>query len=159
MFARGAGKARILLALDEINNANLIGMAGHESRAMAECQKMELDIHGLSQALNFPNSQITNDVFTNCKRHEWFYAASAAVERKGMEDLGDSELSPPLRQLKVRERWVKDNEHVFHDFAPYLESPWIYPAITDRKVRRAIEEIRQRPEYGDAPCSTGNSAT
>lgn len=152
-------KNTILLVLDEAVNANLVGAAGHEVRALAECQKMGLDMHILVQAPSFPSSQIANDVFTNCKRHEWFYAASAAVERKGMEDLGDTELSPPLRRLKVRERWVKDCDEVFHDFAPLLETPWIYPELTDRKVRRAIEEIRQRSEYGAATCpaATGSS--
>ncbi len=154
-------KGRILLVLDEAVNANLVGAAGHEVRALAECQKMGLDMHILVQAPTFPNSQIVNDVFTNCKRHEWFYAASAAVERKGMEDLGDTELSPPLRRLGVRERWVKDCDEVYHDCAPLLETPWIYPELTDRKVRRAIEEIRQRREYGEAICSSsiGSSET
>jgi hypothetical protein len=145
---------RILLVLDEATNANLIGEAGHEIRALAECQKMGLDIHILVQSPNFPNP---TDVFTNCRRHEWYYAASAAVERKGLEDLGEPELFPPLRKLRVRQRWVKQDSDVFFDEAPLLESPWIFPELTNRKVRKAIEEIRQRPEYGESTCSTGSS--
>ncbi len=154
-------KGRILLVLDEAVNANLVGAAGHEVRALAECQKMGLDMHILVQAPTFPNSQIANDVFTNCKRHEWFYTASAAGEKKGLDDLGDPELSPPLRRLKVRERWVKDCDEVYHDFAPLLETPWIYPELTELKVRRAIEEIRHRREFGDTVCpiTIGSSET
>jgi len=145
--------------MDEATNAGLIGAAGHETRACAECQKMGLDMHILVQAPNFPNSQITSDIFTNCKRHEWYYAASAAVERKGLEDLGDPDLEPPLRRLKTRERWVKDCDEVYFDRAPLLETPFIFSELTDRRVRQAIEEIRQRPEYGDIPFSTGKSET
>jgi hypothetical protein len=154
MFGHDRANRRILLVLDEAVNASLIGGAGHEVRALAECQKMGLDMHILVQAPTFPNSHIASDVFTNCKRHEWFYAASAAVERKGMEDLGDTDLYPPLRKLAVRERWVKDCDQVFHDFAPLLETPWVFPELTDRKVRRAIEEIRRRPESSNSQPDT-----
>ena len=59
--------------------------------AAAECQKMGLDIHVLVQSLNFPNSHITDGVLTNCTRHEWMYAANAAVARKAADDLGNSD--------------------------------------------------------------------
>ena len=51
----------MLLILDEATNANLVGAAGHEVRALAECQKMGLDIHVLVQSLNFPSSYVTDD--------------------------------------------------------------------------------------------------
>jgi hypothetical protein len=152
---RSRAVPRVLLVLDEATNCNLIGAAGHEVRALAECQKMGLDMHILVQAPNFPNP---NEVFTNCTRHEWFYAASAAIERKGMEDLGMTELDPPLSKLSVGERWVKDGTRVFHDFATRIESPWVFPELTDRKIRRAIADIQQRKEYGELPCSTGSAA-
>src|SRR5207244_3204885 len=82
---------RVLLVLDEATNANLVGAAGHEVRALAECQKMGLDIHILVQSLNFPSAYVTDGVLTNCTRHEWYYAANAAVARKAAEDLGDTD--------------------------------------------------------------------
>jgi hypothetical protein len=150
---------RVLLVLDEATNANLVGAAGHEVRALAECQKMGLDIHVLVQSLNFPNSQITDGVLTNCTRHEWMYAANAAVARKAADDLGDSDLEDAIRRLGVGERYVKERDQVWFETVPELPNPWVLPQLAARKTQRAIEEIRQRPEYGNQPCSPGASAT
>jgi hypothetical protein len=150
---------RVLLVLDEATNANLVGAAGHEVRALAECQKMGLDIHILVQSLNFPNSQITDGVLTNCTRHEWMYAANAAVARKAADDLGDSDLEDPIRRLGVGERYVKERDQVWSETVPALPTPWVLPQLAARKTQRAIDEIRLRPEYGNQPCSPGASAT
>lgn len=151
---------RILLVLDEATNANLVGAAGHEVRALAECQKMGLDIHILVQSLNFPSSYVTDGVLTNCIRHEWFYAANAAVARKAAEDLGNHDLETVIRNLKVGERYVKDRDHVFCDQVPLLPDPWIFPKLAERKVQKAIARIRQRPEYGgNDSCPPGTTVT
>ena len=52
---------------------------------------MGLDLHVLVQSLNFPTSHITDGILTNCTRHEWMYAANAAVARKAADDLGNSD--------------------------------------------------------------------
>jgi hypothetical protein len=154
------GYPRVLLVLDEATNANLVGAAGHEVRALAECQKMGLDIHVLVQSLNFPSAYITDGVLTNCTRHEWFYAANAAVARKAAEDLGDPELEDVIRRLKLGQRYVKERDLVFHNDVPKLPNPWIYPQLAERKVQRAIAEIRRRPEYvGDDECPPGATVT
>ena len=150
---------RVLLVLDEATNANLVGAAGHEVRALAECQKMGLDIHILVQSLNFPNSQITDGVLTNCTRHEWMYAANAAVARKAADDLGDSDLEDSIRRLHVGQRYVKERDQVWFETVRELPNPWVLPQLAARKTQRAIEEIRLRPEYGNQPCSLGGSAT
>lgn len=157
--ARPRSTPRVLLVLDEATNANLVGAAGHEVRALAECQKMGLDIHVLVQSLNFPTSYITDGVLTNCTRHEWFYAANAAVARKAAEDLGDSELDQAIRRLKTGERYVKERHQTFFDTVPAIANPWVFPQLADRKVHRAIDEIRQRSEFGGHPCSTGENET
>jgi hypothetical protein len=151
---------RVLLVLDEATNANLVGAAGHEVRALAECQKMGLDIHILVQSLNFPSSYITDGVLTNCTRHEWFYAANAAVARKAAEDLGNTELEATIRQLSVGQRYVKERTHTFFEVVPELPNLWVFPQLAERKVQRAIDLIRQRPEYGgDDECPPGATAT
>jgi hypothetical protein len=139
---------RVLLVADEATNANLIGAAGHETRALAELQKAGLDIHVLVQSLNFPSAFITDGVLTNCIRHEWFYAANPAVARKAAEDLGDPELVASVRNLKVGERWVKDRSGVRFERVPKIENPWVFGELAEIKTRRAIEEIYRRPEYG-----------
>jgi hypothetical protein len=150
---------RVLLVLDEATNANLVGAAGHEIRALAECQKMGLDIHILVQSLNFPSSHITDGVLTNCTRHEWMYAANAAVARKAADDLGDSEYEGRIRTLGVGQRLVKERDRVSFETVPPLPCPWVFPQLAAKKTQRAIEEIRQRPEYGNLPCSTGANET
>jgi hypothetical protein len=151
---------RVLLVLDEATNANLVGAAGHEVRALAECQKMGLDIHILVQSLNFPSGYITDGVLTNCIRHEWYYAASAAVARKAAEDLGDSELEQQIRHLRVGQRYIKERNYVGFEVVPPLPQPWVFPQLAERKVQKAIARIRQRPEYGgNDQCSTGATVT
>ena len=137
---------RVLLVLDEATNADLVRI--HEVRALAECQKMGLDIHILVQSLNFPSSFITDGVLTNCIRHEWFYAANAAVARKAAEDLGDPELFNSIRSLGVAERYIKDRDSVYFEKVPRLESPHVLPELAELETLRAIEEIYQRDEYG-----------
>jgi hypothetical protein len=139
---------RVLLVLDEATNANLVGAAGHEVRALAELQKFGLDVHILVQSLNFPSAYITDGVLTNCVRHEWFYAANPAVARKAAEDLGDPDLVGSIRRLKVGERWVKDRDAVRFEKVPELLNPWVFPELAEIKTRRAIEQIYERPEYG-----------
>jgi hypothetical protein len=151
---------RVLLILDEATNANLVGAAGHEVRALAECQKMGLDIHVLVQSLNFPSAYVTDGVLTNCTRHEWFYAANAAVARKAAEDLGNVDYEPQIRALGVGERYVKDRARVEFQAVPAIKQPWVFPQLAARKVRKAIEIIRKRPEYGGPDeCQPGVTVT
>lgn len=158
--SRSTPSPRVLLVLDEATNANLVGAAGHEVRALAECQKMGLDIHILVQSLNFPSSYVTDGVLTNCTRHEWYYAAHAAVARKAAEDLGNSDLDSAIRNLRIGERYVKERERIQFEKVPALSQPWIFPQLAERKIRKALLEIRQRPEYGvTESCPTGASAT
>ncbi|MBI5760420.1 MAG: hypothetical protein HZA46_18045 [Planctomycetales bacterium] len=58
-YARSRQKSvpRMLLVIDEATNANLIGAAGHEVRALAELQKKGLDMHILCQSPSFPRRQ------------------------------------------------------------------------------------------------------
>jgi hypothetical protein len=149
----------VLLILDEATNANLVGAAGHEVRALAECQKMGLDVHILVQSLNFPTAQITDGVLTNCIRHEWMYAANPSVARKAADDLGDTDLEGSIRRLSVGERYVKERDRVRFEIVPELPNPWILPQLATRKTQRAIDEIRLRPEYGTSSCSIGDNET
>lgn len=157
---RGTSQPRVLLVLDEATNANLVGAAGHEVRALAECQKMGLDVHVLVQSLNFPSPYVTDGVLTNCTRHEWFYAANPAVARKAADDLGDPELAATIRSLKVGQRYIKERDRVFLDRVPSLPNLWIWPELAARKMQQAIAAIRQRPEYGDDDsCPPGTTET
>lgn len=144
----------VILALDEANNARLIGASGYEARAAAECQKMNLHIHILVQTLDFPSSEITDAILTNC-RHEWFFNANEAVIRRAAADLGGRDYEPILRSLTAGERLVKDRNRVFREYVPMLEEPWGFPQLAKRKTERALAEIRRRPEYRTPAPSDG----
>ncbi|MBN8627060.1 MAG: hypothetical protein J0M17_16395 [Planctomycetes bacterium] len=149
---------RILLVLDEATNANLVGAAGHEVRALAECQKMGLDVHILVQSLNFPSAFVTDGVLTNCTRHVWYYAANAAVARKAADDLGEPELAEVVRALKVGERYVKERERVFFERVPALANPWTLEELARRKLAAAVAAIRARSEYGPPDDDSGDDS-
>lgn len=148
---------RILLVLDEATNAQLVSAAGHEARAMAECQKMGLDIYTIAQSLSFPTPQITEDVLSNSVIHEWYFTASSAVARRAADDLRDSQLANEISQLKTGERYVKDRNVVYRDKVPFIESPWVFPELTELKARRALDEIRKRPEFQLEPWNPGET--
>jgi len=137
----------VILVLDEATNADLIGESGYEMRAAAECQKMGLAIHTLVQSLNFPSTEITEGMLTNCLRHEWFFAANEAVVRKAAADLGGKDYEEGLRSLKPGERYVKERNRVFREYVPMLDDPWGFPGLTKKKAQVALLQIEQRPEY------------
>ena len=137
----------VILVLDEATNANLIGASGYEVRAVAETQKMGLALHTLVQSLNFPSTEITDGMLTNCLRHEWFFAANEAIVRKAASDLGSKEYEAGIRSLKPGQRYVKDRDRVFREYVPLLEDPWGFPGLARKKAQRALEEIKKRPEY------------
>ncbi len=138
---------RVRLALDEALNANLVTQ--REAKATAELQKAGLDIDILVQNPNFPSS-FSDDIFTNCRRHEWYFCGHADVARLGAIDLGNPDYQHELMTLKVGERFVKQNHRVWKEYVELLEEPWGYPELTQLKALRALEQIRCRPEYKDA---------
>jgi hypothetical protein len=137
----------VILALDEATNAGLVGASGFETRAAAECQKMGLAIHVLVQSLNFPSSDITEALLTNCLRHEWYYAANEAVIRKAAADLGSKDYEAVLRTFSAGQRCVKDRNRVFYEYVPLLDDPWGFPGLSRKKASLALAEIKRRPEY------------
>lgn len=141
---------RVLLVLDEATNAGLIGATGHEVRAMAETQKMGLDFHVLVQSPNFSSPYTTDAIFTNCVRHEWFFAANDAVARLAASDLGDPYYRDKVRDLRTGERYVKHKTQVFLERVQMLEDPWVFPGLAEKKSEIALQEIRKRPEFEDA---------
>lgn len=137
----------VILALDEANNAGLIGASGYEARAAAECQKLNLHIHILVQSLDFPTADITDAVLTNALRHEWYFNAHEAAVRRAAADLGHKDYEGQIRNLKPGERLVKDRARVFREYVPLLPDPWGFPGLARKKAEQALREIRRRPEY------------
>jgi len=142
---------RVLLVLDEAVNAGLVGAT--EVRALAECQKMGLDIHILVQSLNFPNAHITDGVLSNCVRHDWFYQANASVCTAAAADLGSPEYRDKIRTLGIGQRFVKCRDKVYREQVEMLADPWGVSGIAKVKARKALKEIYQRPEYWSPSCS------
>jgi hypothetical protein len=139
---------RTLLLMDEATNAGLV--TDYEVQAMAECQKMGLDITVLVQLLDFPNSDITKGVLANCLRHEWFYNSSADVLRAAAADLGKSEHSDradEIRHFIVGQRYVKERHRVWRDRAKLLPDPWGLPGLSEQKTQQALTEIYQSEDY------------
>lgn len=142
---------RVLLVLDEATNANLVSQ--HEVHALAECQKMGLDVHILVQLLDFPSSQIAGGVLTNCIRHDWFYASDPAVARKAADDLGlPPEGATEIRKLKIGERYIKTRIGVKRDRVKMLPNPWVWGKLAAIKSYKALSRIRKRPEYQEQSC-------
>lgn len=161
-YARSRSKSvpRVLLVIDEATNANLIGGAGHEVRALAELQKKGLDIHILCQSPSFPSAFVEDGVFTNCVEHHWFFAANDAVAQKAARDLGDPEYRQRVRNLRRGERYVKWLNRVTFERITPLPDPWVFPGLADKKAYQALSEIRKRPEYWSPACpSTPTSST
>ena len=148
---------RVLLVLDEATNANLIGAAGHEVRAMAELQKKGLDVHVLVQSPNFPNSFIEDAILTNTIEHHWYYAANDAVARKAAADLGDPSYRDRVRALHRGERFIKRLNRVSFGKVEGLPDPWAFPGLTERKARVALSQILKRPEYWSPTCDTSDN--
>ena len=78
----------VTLSLDEVNNAGLIGEAGHEVRALAELRKYGLALRILTQHLDFPSTKITDGVLTNCATKKYFACPEAKTAAKAGADLG-----------------------------------------------------------------------
>ena len=156
--SRLTAKPRVLLVMDEATNANLIGGAGHEVRALAELQKQGLDIHILVQSPSFPNSFIEDAVFTNCVEHHWYFAANDAVAQQAARDLGDPEFRHAVRGLRRGERYVKRLTKVTREQVTPLPDPWAFPGLSEKKAYKALGEIMKRPEYW-SPTSCHESPT
>jgi hypothetical protein len=137
----------VILVLDEATNADLISSNGFEARAAAELQKSNFSLHVMVQNLNFPSVMLTEDLLTNCLRHEWFFTANATVAHKAAIDLGERDYEQQLRQLKPGERFVKERDRVYREYVPLLEDLWGFPGLGRKKAERALIEIQQRPEF------------
>ncbi len=91
--ARRGAANRIILALDEAVNANLLGL--HESQALAEAGKWGLEVHVLAQdPFGFPSAEVRSNVLQNCYRHEWFRQGSAEAARLAADDIATPQLDP-----------------------------------------------------------------
>lgn len=150
--ARRNATPRVLLVVDEATNANLIGAAGHEVRALAELQKKGLDVHVLVQSPTFANAFVEDGVFTSCIEHHWFFAANDTVARKAAQDLGDPYYRSAIRELRRGERYIKRLNTVTFDRVTPLPPPWPFTGLSERKAYAALGQILQRPEYWTPTC-------
>ena len=136
---------RVRLVIDEASNAALLNT--FLVRALAETQKMGLDIDILVQAIDAGSSFITDGILQNCLRHEWFYCGNAAVAKAGAADLGNSEFAEQLMNLRVGERFVKEPRRVHRKYVKPLEDLWTLHGLAEQKAIRVLRDIRKRPEY------------
>jgi|GEM_PF-5460477 len=79
----------VILCLDEATNANLVGEAGQEVKALAELRKWGLEMHIMVQRFDFPG-QITKDVITNCDTKKYYKCAETSTANLAGIDLGGS---------------------------------------------------------------------
>lgn len=165
---RKSSYPRVRVYLDEANNARLITDA--EKAALAECQKYGLDLIIMVQNLDFPSTEITKGVLSNCLRHEWFYNGNVDVLKKIHEDVGgdrEFDVMGQVRQFKVGERVTKlktnDSERIWFDRAPLLEDPFGLPGLTNKKIDAAIAAMHQTSDYRNLmeqeSCNTNSIIT
>ncbi len=105
---------RVTLALDEASNASLIGVAGHEVRAMAELRKRGLGVHVILQLLNLPSPAIERAVMGTCATHRYYNCSDLRTVARAAEDLGGT-----YQTTGTKRRYYKDG------------SIWDAPAIID----------------------------
>jgi len=153
---------RVRMVIDEATNADLIGH--YECRALAETQKMGLDVDIMVQNLNFGSSFVQENVLQNCMRHEWFYCGNAAVAQLGAADLGDSKYKEELMALARGVRYVKEHRDIYREYVKPLEDPWCFPGLAQKKAQKALWQIQKRPEYQSGksaivPLSNGSEST
>lgn len=146
---------RIHLIIDEATNADLIGT--YEVRAMAETQKMGLDITVICQNLNFGSSFVQDSILQNCMRHEWFYCGNASLAATGASDLGSPDYKERLMSLTRGERIVKQHQNVYRQQLKALGDPWKFPGLTEKKTEAAIKQIQQRSVYQTGKLVTQKS--
>jgi len=77
----------VILCLDEVNNYNLIGEAGHEVKALATHRAYGLAMHIMAQRLDFP-SGITEGVMTNCDTKKYMRSPHVGTANILGADLG-----------------------------------------------------------------------
>lgn len=155
---------RVKVYLDEATNARLV--TSFEKEAMAECQKYGLDLIVMVQMLDFPSTEITRGVLSNCLRHEWFFNANPDVIKKAAEDLGgtrDDDYMGQLRKLQVGERFIKERDRVWRDRAVLLPDPFGLPGLTEKKIEQAIVRMHESPDYRNLlelqACESTSQAT
>ena len=114
----------VTLALDEASNANLIGEAGHEVRAMAELRKYGLGMHVLVQLLDFPSARIERAVMATCATHRYFCCSDPKTAARLGEDLGGS-----FETSGTKTRYYKDG------------TSWDAPATFENPYAKKLREL------------------
>jgi hypothetical protein len=169
----------ITLALDEANNANLIGEAGHEVRALAELRKYGLGMHILVQYLDFPSSRIEKGVLATCATRKYFNCSEPSTAARLGADLGgsyqtdgttrryykdgttwdapdsfDNPYADELRNLKIGECLVRRGSSTTRERISPLPNPFPDYSARTRNVliQEHIIKVTQRPEYY-SPCA------
>jgi len=80
-------KPDLVLCLDEVNNYDLVGEAGHEVKALATHRKYGLAMHIMTQRLDFPPG-ITDGVMTNCDTKIYMRSPHVKTANQLGADLG-----------------------------------------------------------------------
>ena len=115
----------VTLALDEATNANLIGEAGHEVKALAELRKYGLGMHILIQYLDFPTPRIERGVMSTCATRRYFCCSELRTANMLGADLGGS-----YTTQEAKTRYYKDG------------SSWDAPTTVDNPF---VDELRDLP--------------
>jgi hypothetical protein len=131
----------VRVALDEANNANLIGQAGHEVRALAELRKYGLGMDIMVQLLDFPSSRIERAVLATCATRYYFSCSDPRTANLLGEDLGGCFQTPGTKT-----RYYKDGS-TFD--APYdMNNPYAAELRNlgqgEYLVRRGTKTSRER---------------
>lgn len=148
---------KVAVWIDEATNANLIGSAGYETRAINELRKFGLDgLHILVQSPDFPNADVERSVLQNCKFHYWHQCSADSVAAKAAADLGSSDLRKILPTLLPGERYTKGKHgRVYRERVPILPDPYGWPGMMEQKAEKVLARIRQRPEFVEPSWESG----
>jgi hypothetical protein len=164
---------RVRIALDEANNANLIGQAGHEVRALAELRKNGLGMDIMVQLLDFPSSRIERAVLATCATRYYFSCSDPRTANLLGEDLGGTFQTPgtktryykdgstfdaphdsnnpyaaELRNLARGEYFVRRGTQTSRERFTPVPNPFGLSKETQNGVMEGLlQVVKQRPEY------------
>lgn len=164
----------VVLVMDEANNVDLIGEAGHEIRALGELRKWGLAMHVMVQHLEFPGGDKTvRAIFSNCDTRRYFKIGDPRNASRLGEDLGGhyetdgtkrrhykdgstwdapstdkNYFADELRNLTVGECYVRRGNSNTKERITPLSDPFGYsPEALEAVIDGYLQKIKQRPEY------------
>ncbi|WP_158264842.1 hypothetical protein [Blastopirellula marina] len=153
-------KTPVIVVCDEAHEY----AGSQEANALRELLKFNVLLHMISQSL-FGDSEIQEAMLQNSERIEIYRCDSTASAHRfaGMILPGlpwETKLQDvqyQIMRLRRRERFVREGNRSWREYAPYVEDPYPWPSLTEKRTWQAIR--KSIGEHGDRFCVIGSEKT